>query len=249
MVFVLGAHSSTRPFARALGTGPTRAQHVLGNTYRLTYRPPGYRLRLMGETQRVFPITIRRTFGAMPEIHRVTWAPGPELSVVDLYETHRSLPLKSSTRPDEKPADLPLVSFGAYDQADRKGPGCRESNLNPEGVHVLALDYDDLTPQDMLRVLSAAKSFSPEGLAHTTWNHGLKGDKVRARVVMPLDGPVPACAWGTFWQYANDALCGLADPQCKNIGRFWYLPCVNLDAPAWVLGTDGGCWLDVWGQG
>lgn len=201
----------------------------------------------MGETQRVFPITIRRTFGSLPEIHRVTWAPSDELSVVDLYRTHKHMALKSPTRPDEKPADLPLVSFGAYDVQDRKGPGCRESNLNPEGIHALALDYDDLEPGNMLRVLEAAKRFSPEGLAHTTWNHGLKGGKVRARVVMPLSEPIAAYAWGSFWSYANERLGGLADPQCKNIGRFWYLPCVNLDAPAWVHAQDGGCWLDVWG--
>lgn len=202
----------------------------------------------MGAAPRVFPITIRRTFSAGPEIHQVTWSPdGENLSVIDLYETHRHLPLKSSTRPDEKPSDLPLVSFGAYDQHDRKGPGCRETNLNPEGVHCLALDYDDVSPQAMLDVLTRAKAFSPEGLAHTTWKHGLTGAAVRARVVLPLTEPVPARSWGDFWQYANDALGGTADSQCKNIGRFWYLPCVNLDAPAWVLGTDGGCWLETWG--
>lgn len=198
-------------------------------------------------TQRVFPITLRRTFGALPEVHRVTWAPGPELSVLDLYTTHRGLRLKSPTRPDEKPPDLPLVSFGAYDQHDRKGPGCRGTNLNPEGIHALAFDYDDVTPPQALDVLTRAKRFSAEGLAHTTWNHGIKGAAVRMRVVMPLPQPVARHAWGAFWDHANNALGGLADQQCKNIDRWYYLPCVNLDAPGWVLAQDGGCWFESWG--
>jgi hypothetical protein len=197
---------------------------------------------------RTFPITLRRTFSAGPEIQHVTWD-GPDLTVVSLYETYRHLRLKSPTRPDEKPSDLCLVAFGAFDQPDRQGSGCREKNLNPEGIHVLALDYDDVTPDQAINVLTRAKTFSPEGLAHTTWQHGLSGGLVRMRVVMPLSAPVDRVAWPEFWQYANDALGGLADTQCKNIGRFYYLPCVNLDAPAWVLAKDGGCWFESWGVG
>lgn len=205
---------------------------------------------------RTFPITLRRTFGAMPEIFRVTWRdPGPDgdLTVVQLYEAHLGLQLKSHTKPTEKPADLPLIAFGAYDQVDRKGPGCRGSNLNPEGVHCIALDYDDLTVQESIAVLQRAKAFSPEGLAHTTWSHGLTKAKrdpgnvgVRMRVVMPLDHAVSKDAWGFFYANASNALGGLEDTQCHNIDRFWFLPAVNVDAPAWVL-NEGGCWLDVWG--
>ncbi len=197
---------------------------------------------------RVFPITLRRTFGALPEIHLVTWSTGPELTVLNLYETHRGLRLKSPTRPDEKPPDLPLVSFGAYDQIDRKGPGCRGSNLNPEGIHALALDYDDVSPGDAQIVIARAKAFSAEGLAHTTWQHGLRGTLIRMRVVLPLPQPVPRHAWLQFWDHADRALGSLSDQQCKNVDRFYYLPCVNLDAPDWVLGIDGGCWLETWGE-
>lgn len=205
---------------------------------------------------RTFPITLRRTFGALPEIFHVTWLdPGDtcELTVVQLYTTHLGLQIKSPTKPTEKPADLPLVAFGAFDQIDRKGPGCRGSNLNPEGVHCIALDYDDLTAPEAAAVLVRARAFSPEGLAHTTWSHGLTKAKrdpeqvgVRMRVVMPLPAPFTKGEWEQVWTNADWALGGLADAQTKNIDRFWYLPAVNLDAPAWVLDR-GGCWLDVWG--
>lgn len=203
----------------------------------------------MSAPGRVFPITIRRTFGALPEIHHVTWE--GEFSVLSLFEAHRGLQLRSPTRPDEKPADLPLVAFGAFDQHDRKGVGCRETNLNPEGLHCIALDYDDLLPSDAQAVIQRAKQLNPQGLAHTTWNHGLSGGgaAVRMRVVMPLSGPVGEYAWPTVWAAVNESLGGLADTQCKNIGRFYFLPCVNLDAPKWVLGTDGGCWFESWGTG
>ncbi len=196
---------------------------------------------------RVFPITLRRTFGALPEVYQVTWAPsGNEPSILNLYQTHRGLRLKSPTRPDEKPPDLPLIAFGAFDQIDRKGPGCRGSNLNLEGIHALAFDFDDVTPAQAIEALQRAKKFSNEGLAHTTWQHGLSG-LVRMRVVMPLPAPVARNAWGAFWDHANNALGGLADQQCRNIDRFYYLPCVNLDAPGWVLAQDGGCWFESWG--
>lgn len=202
--------------------------------------------------ERVFPITIRRTFGSDPEIHRVVWGPRPgpngEATVLQLYQAHRHLALKSPTRPDEKPLDLPLIGFGAFDQRDRKGLGCREHNLNPEGMHAIGLDYDDVTREVASAVLRLAKVFSPEGLAHSTWQHGL-GAGVRMRVVLPLPEPIDQTRWTEFWHYTNRALGEHADQQCKNIGRLYYLPCVNLDAPAWARDSqDGGCWFESWGK-
>ena len=191
---------------------------------------------------RTFPITLRRTFGAPPEIYQVTWDDPGDLSVVQLYEAHLGLTLKSTTRPDEKPADLPLVAFGAFAQ------GYRESNLSPEGLHCIALDYDDLLPSDATHVIALAKAFSPKGLAHTTWNHGISGggSVVRMRVVMPLSGPIGPYEWQDVWHAVNGALGNLADRACKNVGRFYYLPAVNLDAPTWA--RDGGrVWFESWG--
>ncbi len=63
------------------------------------------------------------------------------------------------------------------------------------------------------------------------------------RVVMPLAAPVARDDWETVWYAANVYLGGYADMQTKNIDRFWYLPCVNVGAPAWAQ-QDGGCWFE-----
>lgn len=206
----------------------------------------------MAAHTRVFPITLRRTFGALPEVIRCTWGPasdGTHPTIVQLYETYLGLPLKSPTRPDEKPPELPLIAFGAFDQLDRKGAGCRGSNLNPEGVHALALDYDSIETGQAQDVLRRAKVFSDTGLAHSTWNHGIKPG-VRMRVVLLLPSPVSAHSWEVFWSAANQALGNLADTQCKNIDRFWYLPAINVQAPAWACDMKTGSprvWFESWG--
>ncbi len=185
-------------------------------------------------------ITIRRGFGAPPEVHDLPWnGPG---SVTELMTVHAGARFKSQTRPDEKPPDLPLIGFGAFDQIDRSGPGCRESNLHPEGLWALSYDFDDIPPDMAQSVLGVARSFSPEGFAHTTWQHGLKQSVVRMRVIMPLPRPVGSAGWPALWEGGYRELLSCADTQCKNIGRLYYLPAINLNAPAWAQQV----WIDHW---
>ncbi len=211
-------------------------------------------------------VSIRRSFGESPTVHDLPWShPSPnEDSVVVLYREWLRHPMKGPT-PTEKPSDLWLISFCAFDQNDSKGPpGCRRGNMNPEGLHAIALDFDDADPGVFARVLGKAKEMSPQGLVHTTWKHGLAPanrvhtqdvTRVRARIVMPIIAnngtrnipvSIPADHWRPYWDAvckavgANEPGSGL-DTQCHNPERLWYLPCTNLDAPAWAPH------LEVWG--
>lgn len=196
-------------------------------------------------------VSIRTSFNVAPEVATMSWA-----DLCDLYRGWSGIPMKGTT-PTEKPHDLPLIGFCAFDQADLKGPpGCRRGNMNPEGLYCIAYDFDDADPQVFARILEGSKRVSDRGMVHTTWKHGLTVDgTVRARIVLPCDRddrPVPTANWEPLWwsvaQVIGAALpletimpgSGL-DTHTSNPERLWYVPCRNLDAPEWAPH------LEVWG--
>lgn len=202
--------------------------------------------------------TIRRGLMADPEILDLTW-----FELVALYKAWAAVPMRGP-RPSEKPADLPLIAFGAFDQLDHKGRGCREGNLNPEGLWCVAYDFDDADPNVFARILAEAKRITSHGLVHTTWKHGLTAD-ARARIVMPCVEPghgerdlhVPPMQWENVWWACAHAIGAATSQQpipsgceavpgsgldtaCRNANRLYYLPARNADAPF-------DCWIESWG--
>lgn len=140
--------------------------------------------------------TIRRSFSSEPELLDLTW-----FELVNLYKGWADVPMQGPT-PTEKPADLPLIVFGAMSETDAKGRGCRRGNLHPAGLWCMAYDFDDADPDTFASILTAAKRMS-HGLVHTTWKHGLtrppgtwatEAGPVRARIILPAYQPGTAPA-------------------------------------------------------
>ena len=201
-------------------------------------------------------VSIRENFSSPPSVYDWNWG-----QICDYYKGWSGVTLQSAT-PAEKPQDLPLICFGAFDRTDDKGVGCRRGNLNPEGLYCIALDFDDATPEVFTSILEQAKRMSERGLVHTTWKHGLDRvanpnimGTIRARIVLPCDHsdrPVPVAGWERFWWMVTKAIgaslgtsdtvavgSGL-DTQCRNPERLYYLPCRNPAAPSWAMH------LEIW---
>lgn len=89
----------------------------------------------------------------------------------------------------------------------------------------LVLDFDDgATPDEILPLWKGVA-----GVVHTSWSHGppYARDYPKWRLVMPLEQPVPAEAWGRVWQWAADRVGQRCDVKCKDAGRIYYVPAVR----------------------
>src|SRR5215471_12928958 len=58
-------------------------------------------------------------------------------------------------------------------------------------------------------------------IAYTTWSHS--EDDPRWRLVVPLAHPVPVEDWPAVWRAGVERFDPLADPQCKDVSRFYFL--------------------------
>jgi len=164
--------------------------------------------------------------------------------------------MRSTTRPTEKPSDLPLFALGAFDVPSLNPKtgvidlSYRATNLSPEGMWGIALDYDDVPNETLVGILNRAREFSPRGVAYSTWSQGLgPADTGRVRIVMPFGDSergsvVPASAWPVVWALIEQDIGGHADAQCKDVNRTYYLPVTNEQAPEWAQ----PCWFESWGS-
>ncbi len=105
-------------------------------------------------------------------------------------------------------------------------PGTTRADDNILAVHFGALDFDKIPRVDFDKVLDSAAKLDLACIVYTTWSHGNAGVKniINARVVFPFSQPVTAERWGSFWPKMNEALGGLADINCKNLSRLYFLP-------------------------
>jgi len=58
-------------------------------------------------------------------------------------------------------------------------------------------------------------------IAYTTWSH--TQDDPRWRLVVPLARPVPVEEWPAVWRSGVERFDPHADPQCKDVSRFYFL--------------------------
>lgn len=186
-------------------------------------------------------ITLRRGFAAAPEVYEQTW---PE--AFSLYKACAARILApDALRPNDKPADLPLVAWTAFDVPDAQGLGCRETNQSPEGLWAVSYDFDDTPANVVGDICGRARELSPQGLVHTTWKHGYgPPGTARARLVLPFERPIPIPAFDRVWETVAQRIGALMaeglDVQTRNPNRLWFLPATRQGAPL-------PCWLDAWG--
>ncbi len=130
----------------------------------------------------------------------------------------KKCPHKSSTGADE---------LGAWSPVSLREP--RRNNDLVEAVHVLVLDGDGLTAEQLQEV--AQKLAGGSWVAHTTHRH--REGCAFIRVALQLSRPVLAAEWREFRARAIDLL-GLGeifDPTCKDLSRLYFLPTHPSDAP------------------
>jgi hypothetical protein len=113
--------------------------------------------------------------------------------------------------------------------------GATRGNEGVIAVHAAVLDYDAITTSDTVRILEYLKDI--KGAVYSTFSHGKKSRHSRDlaisgsdagshsfRVVLPLDRPVPASEWPSFWLRLQSLLPVPSDPSCKDPARIYGLP-------------------------
>ncbi len=94
-------------------------------------------------------------------------------------------------------------------------------------VNALALDFDGVTEEEILRVLKDDLA-GYRWVAHTTFSHPEElrtTGRQRWRVWIELSAPVDARSWSA-WRTAFDALLSVAvDAQTRNANRLMFAPC------------------------
>jgi len=103
---------------------------------------------------------------------------------------------------------------------------------NVIAVTCLVLDYDDGTP---ISAIHEAWESWPH-IVHTSWSH--KASEPKARLVVPLEEPIPAEHWGRVWHWAQARVGYTADTKCCDASRLYFVPATpiggNRDAYAAV---------------
>lgn len=115
--------------------------------------------------------------------------------------------------------DGPLVSPAEYPS------GARRAKKNVIQVHVLGLDLDDVTEDQVLEVLNGLDGLSL--VYHTTWRHHEQGAAGigRYRVFVQLSRPVLKEEWPEFWRKVIHLYGkGVVDPSTKDASRMFYWP-------------------------
>lgn len=114
------------------------------------------------------------------------------------------------------------------------------TRTQPEFVCAAVIDVDKQPWAAVQRLLISLRGYA--AVVYTTWSHGSVWRQQALwclRVVVPLVRPVSAEQWPAVWPRIAAALGGVADPQCKDPGRLYYLPsCPPTeveDAHLWIL--------------
>lgn len=104
-------------------------------------------------------------------------------------------------------------------------------------VHFGVIDLDDVTDDEMRRVLEACAGLHQ--CWYTTWSHpeAMLKSRMRLRVVVPFSRPVDVREWPGFWPRMVARLGGLCDPKCSNPDRIYFGPYMpaGSEALAWSM--------------
>ncbi|MCC6897594.1 MAG: hypothetical protein IT377_01400 [Polyangiaceae bacterium] len=113
------------------------------------------------------------------------------------------------------------LSCPAFSPAEYR-PGSMRGNKGVVALHMLVLDLDEVSEDDVLGVCATIQEIGCAGLLYTSWSHATK--PWRCRVVIPLSRPVKPEQWSTLWPRANELFGGVADPKCVDPARLYFGP-------------------------
>lgn len=152
-----------------------------------------------------------------------------------------------STKIYDRKSAVPLLAFGDFESA-------KTTDLK-DGIWAFSWDLDGADhrgedPERFERFLASVKSQWATGLAFATFSCGdareCDLDRVKARVIVPFDGPLGVAAWPSVWAALTRVAlaAGVAnDAQTANVARRWHVPATNARAASWAK----PCWFESWG--
>jgi hypothetical protein len=166
--------------------------------------------------------------------HQVRRATHPDV-VVSLFDTVYDTAPKPISVPWQalqgELAKLRVCPGGQKDKQRRISPveylpGAARSSHQVRRATFFMGDFDGLTPDRMLRVLSIARGL--ECCMYTTWSHPERHEADGSwsfRLAFPLSRPVAVHEWSGFWARMQVLFEGMLDQQCSDIARMYILPC------------------------
>jgi hypothetical protein len=133
-----------------------------------------------------------------------------------------------------KGKDCPEKSGAAWIPAKFSAP--RRLKTNVVTVSALVLDLDDVTAEELSRVLMHFAPFSY--YLHSTHTNATSAG-YRMRLVVQLEAPVPAAAWPRFVESVYVSVGRIGDEACRDPGRLYFLPTVPEGAEHEFLAREG----------
>jgi hypothetical protein len=132
--------------------------------------------------------------------------------------------LVSNVLPDEKSQKDAKTRTPMFNGAEFVGT---RANENVKALHLAIVDLDHGDGNAIGTVLAKLKAQGLDFLLYSSWKH--TDVNLSMRLVMPLDRPVPGPEWARFWLRLNTLVDGLADPQCKDAARPFFLPATTTE--------------------
>jgi hypothetical protein len=165
-----------------------------------------------------------------PEQVELTWEDFVE-SLVNVERTDQPKDLKE-LRPNKKTGkeEMQIVaSLPGYCPCKLRDPELGRTKKNVESVSCLVLDFDDITVAEWQTARGLLEGF--EWCFHSTYKHQPISGKMRYRVAVKTDRPVPGTHWPQFIETMAKEFGGAYDESCKDASRFFYSAYAPMDGP------------------
>ncbi len=130
------------------------------------------------------------------------------LTIVDVDDPVTDVPAM-----EKRKERLPAFSPAEYP------PGARRSNGAVLRLHMLVLDVDQATDEELYDFVNEAQGLAM--VVASTWSRGIKPG-ARARVIIKLSRPVALNEWDVFWSKASALFGNIGDPQCRDPSRIYF---------------------------
>lgn len=149
-----------------------------------------------------------------------------DLSFIDIHRKYFDSHITVEVKPGMGPKELTALKSQQPAFTPAFCANERVTNENVQDVHFLVFDLDDVPEDDLVNILAYVSRQELAFSYTSSFSDGLKGSGTRGRLLIPLDKPVPANEWGSFWAGARRylKLGKWADNACRDPRRLYFLP-------------------------